>query len=1094
MQMLTSKLTVPALPPLFVPRPEVVAGLKVGLEARLTTVIAGPGYGKTMHLAWLAQQLTAPAAWLQVEDGDSDLPRFLLYLREAVFPTAGGAMPARWSSPETAIAEIATAARNRGSLVILLDDLHAASGPDVTQFVMQLARAAPPELHLFVSARPDLDLTLGRFRATRQLSEIRQANFRLNDAEASALLQHVAAHELAPAQVERAIALADGWATGLVLLGITLGRDPDFNLAMGGLPGEISNYLWEEAWTGLAPHEQQVLEFAAVAQYMTAELANGLFGAGDWDQVLERMHQGFGVLSGTTAGEFTLHPLWHRFLRDRMISQEGEAGLFAHCREAAAILSVQGRPYHAIRLYLEARAYQEAATLIAELAPAWMEPTHRLALAGALDDVPAQVLRELPWLALWAAQSGYVRGRLGDARFHAGEAARGFSRDGDLSGLVLAAALRCSLALMNGDIDTARILLDEGFAILAPGMDLLRARLLEQRWVLSRTDRPFDLDAQEQLLQEILHLYRTAPSPQTAKEAEVTDRMGVLAMERGHLNQAIALLQRSVALLGDLGVPAWESGFNLGAALSAACRFADALEIFVPMAQRSERPMRRLIGALNLLDIHITRDDPARAQDAARTALDLAGQLQTPHLAARARAELARLHRLQGEYGPAVTEAMEAVARAVNGHDRNFERDARRALAEAGLWSRSGSDGAPDLREVAPGTPEWARTAAVSGIYLLRSRNKKDREAGTDLLRQAVRELSQQSSFRSIVLRHWDLALTIAVVGLATGALPYACEEILAALENVPESVRERGINLPEPEARFLREAAAMLGDQGLATLEQLIPPHLRRQVQKAGSPPLRVRLLGRFDLRLNGEPLATKELNWRRALSLLLTLLVMPEGVSREQLLDWLWPDAGRKAGQNQLRVSLHHLRHLLEPDRPAGAPSAFLHSDAGKLMWIPDNTRVDVWDVQSGLQAAARALRRGDATAAALAYEKATARYRGDLVTDDCPWLEGTGEHLRRQMLQALSWLAEYYRYDRTDRTMHYLQRLLELEPGDEPAARDLMLLLARADRRAEAAQVYRQCRAYLEQELGIEVSPETTAVYREATRAPGVAVGGE
>ncbi len=1093
--LLPSKLAVPEPPPFFIPRSEVMAGLMAGLQGRITTLIAGSGYGKTMHLAWLVREASMSVAWLQLDEWDGSLTRFLTYLRQAVF--ASGPMKkqsARWVSPEEAVAEIALVARARGSLLLVIEDLHAPAGSDVAKFVVQLAQAAPPELHLFVSARPSLHLPLGRLRPTGQVHQIGQTDLRLNDAEAEALLHRAAGRSLPPAQTSRALALAGGWGAGLVLLGATIRRNPDWHLTRRELPGELSDYLREETWAALSREEQQLLEAAYLAKHMTIGLAQGMCGVGDWGPIMKRLHQGYGILDATTGGEYALSPLWEKFLQDRLLALGGEAGLQLRYREAAAVLKEQGRPFNAILLYLSARSFQEAAALISELAPVWMQVTSTFTLAEALDDLPGQVLKEYPWLALWAAQNAYARGRIEEARVYAGEASAGFARDHDRNGLVTAAALRCLHAIMTGEMVVARQLLDEGFAALEPGMDLLRARLLEQHWVLYRAEHPQEFETQERILHEALHLYRSAPLPQIEAEARLTDRLGFLALERGQLDQALLLLERSVNLLSQVGIPPWESGFNLGVALSTACRFAEARAIFEPMSQRSERPVRRLIGTLNLLDIHITLDDPIQAQEAARTSLELANQLKTPHLAARVRAELARFYRLQGEYGLAVTEARTAVAQAAKGADRTFERDARRALAEALLWSRSGSDGAPEYREVPPGTPEWTRTLAIAGIYRLRSRNRKDRDEGAELLRQALRDLTQQRSFRSFVLRHWDLALTLAVVSLAARVFPTASQEIITALEALPESVRQRGIHLPEPEARHLREAVNLVDDQGAALLEQLIPPHQRRQVQKAGSPPLRVRLLGRFDLRLNGEPLAAKELNWRRSMPLLLTLFVMPEGVKREALLDWLWPDASRSSGQNQLRVSLHHLRQLLEPERPAGAPSAFLISDAGTLSWIAENTRVDVWDVQNGLTMAARALRRGDAPAAALAYEKAVSRYRGALVTDGCPWLEGPREHLHRQMLQALSWLAEYHQYDRVDRAIAYLYRLLELDPGEERAVRHLITLLSQANRRGEVAQVYRRCQDYLEKELGVSVSPETMAVFREAAWGENQALDGK
>src|SRR6478609_3680393 len=89
---LTTKLYVPPPPPTVVPRPRLLARLNAGLHRKLTLIAAPAGFGKTTLVsAWLAT-CQRPAAWLSLDEGDSDPTRFLTYLVAAlqtIEPTIG---------------------------------------------------------------------------------------------------------------------------------------------------------------------------------------------------------------------------------------------------------------------------------------------------------------------------------------------------------------------------------------------------------------------------------------------------------------------------------------------------------------------------------------------------------------------------------------------------------------------------------------------------------------------------------------------------------------------------------------------------------------------------------------------------------------------------------------------------------------------------------------------------------------------------------------------------------------------------------------------------------------------------------------------
>lgn len=101
---------------------------------------------------------------------------------------------------------------------------------------------------------------------------------------------------------------------------------------------------------------------------------------------------------------------------------------------------------------------------------------------------------------------------------------------------------------------------------------------------------------------------------------------------------------------------------------------------------------------------------------------------------------------------------------------------------------------------------------------------------------------------------------------------------------------------------------------------------------------------------------------------------------------------------------------------------------------------------------------------------------------------WVLGQREHWRQIVLQALHTLAAHYTaQDKCAEAIRYTTRLLDLEPWQEQAHRQMMQLLARSGRREAALAQYETCRRVLAQELGIEPMPETNALV-ERIRAAG------
>ncbi|MCB0190209.1 MAG: hypothetical protein KDE31_38315, partial [Caldilineaceae bacterium] len=125
---------------------------------------------------------------------------------------------------------------------------------------------------------------------------------------------------------------------------------------------------------------------------------------------------------------------------------------------------------------------------------------------------------------------------------------------------------------------------------------------------------------------------------------------------------------------------------------------------------------------------------------------------------------------------------------------------------------------------------------------------------------------------------------------------------------------------------------------------------------------------------------------------------------------------------------------------------------------------------------------------------YQRAAATYHGPLLQgfylDDCAefeeWLLLTREQLQRRALATLRALTEYYaQLGDLAQALHYAQQRLALEPWLEDVHRQVMVWLAQSGQRSAALAQFERCRHALVEELSIEPSAETIALY-EAIRA--------
>lgn len=247
----------------------------------------------------------------------------------------------------------------------------------------------------------------------------------------------------------------------------------------------------------------------------------------------------------------------------------------------------------------------------------------------------------------------------------------------------------------------------------------------------------------------------------------------------------------------------------------------------------------------------------------------------------------------------------------------------------------------------------------------------------------------------------------------------------------------------------------------------------------------LEIRLLGRFEVRRDGEPIPDEAWRRRKTKTLLKVLLTDPGRLfTQEQLIDALFGGENIESARENLYGRVSQLRRALEPGLPRGADSIFIVREGqGYRFRAAPSTQVDTIEFTRELDRADNLVETSQWIRASEVFEAAIAWYRGDFLPEDRyePWAEETAERLGNRHLNALLALAECYaELGRLRQAIPLCQRLLAIEPHREAAARKLMEYQHRAGQRTEALKTYRAAERALREYLDVEPSTDTQALH--------------
>jgi DNA-binding SARP family transcriptional activator len=1006
-------------------RPRLLRSLAGRWEHRVTSLVGGPGLGKTTLLAQaIAENRLAPRGddvWIGVEEHDADADRLARVVATAMAgQTEDGdrAHRSAWDENGWDPAAVAGAVWHRAPIeaCIFFDDVHLVpAGSTAATWLSDLVAAMPANGHLVLASRMEPPVPLTRLGTQGGVLRLQEEDLRFSDEE----LQGFAVRRgLDPERLDD----TGGW-PAMAELASSVGQR---------LTGA---YLWEEILEPLGTVRRHVLAALSDLGGADDELISAAIGTPiDLADALD----GVPLIARGADGWHVAHGLWRS--APGIALHPGERDHIRRC--AVENLTQRGRHDEAFSLVQRAELWDAAPTVLrsACLAPDRLVPTH---LRRWLADSPEPVRASTPGRLAVGIYSNFTspagaHGPLEEAWARA-------TVEDDLEVEMAAIAHRAILAWWEQDLATATRVVPRVFELELTGHPLARAMGSIGRALLA------DLDGDD----------GTVVAELGGIEASVLDTVwevcagwlcGVAHLDLGDA----AATQQIVDRLTSLGNPTMQ-------------HMVDGLQ-------------RRAWWRQGLVD-EVMSDLPAVIADYERAATSYSRHLFFTVAAifsayvgdpATGRRYLDDALRSAPPSDDDRVSAIEATGTAALELAEGREVEAVATLRQAaGQW---GLDQGQDRRA-------WRQVLALSYVLLPETRKHWDSLALRGYLRIA-RELA--GAVVALRERQGDqrlLTLDVPSPGMVRAALPYPfAAELAVGLAAVGRSEGRVLLEALGPAGRAAVRAASTRAGSSEAkparALLAAVPAPPPRPTYLAVLGPLEVWRDG-----FHGEEVVDQHLR-RRRLHELVAFLVGHRRATRSAIIGALWPDLDERAAVNNLSVTLNHLLRVLEPWRDSGEPAYLLRLDGQTVQLVTGehlHLDVDSFDEHSTLAASAEA--DGTPSLALEHHLAVTDLYRDDLHADlpEAAWFALDREHYRARFVSAAV-RAGHLLLTRGDiePAEGLAHRALAVDEWAEEAFTVLVgAALARRDR-SGANRLLIRCFDALS-DLGVEPSPTTLQLHR-------------
>jgi len=1080
---LRTKLLPPRPAPELLSRPRLTERLLANLAQPVTLVTANAGSGKTTLVADFLRTHKRQFVWYQLDHTDADPFVFLGYVSFGIQQIVPGFGQAMFSYLQEAASELAQQPERAADvllnqvlervdqqLILVLDDYHhLGSDTPVHAFLDRLLAYLPDVLHVIIISREMPPLALARLRAQSPLSTIDRSDLLFTDEETQQLFRQTFDLELTPRQLAEYRERTHGWITALQLVRqvshrtATSSRDgqvqpPDLVDVLRQSERDIFDYFAEEVFAAEPEELQQLLVKISLLDRIELDTCTSLYKGMNCSRVLPnlvRRNVFITVAGDGRREEYRLHPLFQSFLRRRLRSEIGRAGVAAEHRRCSEYFLESQAWEPAVRHLIAAEEFDRAATVIAERAVEWISSGALGSLAALADAIPQNALGAHPRAIANRAEVARLRGEYEAAQSMLKRAATLLQLANDKEGEAETLHSLATLARREADYPLAFTYLDRAIE-LTDANSAIRTKCGNTRG-----------------------LCLVAMGEWTAAEREF--RSALQSAEERNDERYSRLIAH------NLGTPAGIRG-DFGEALRWLSRMLRSDLPASPLPQEA-------VAHLNMARCYIYRGDFEAAERHLDSALE---RCQLFNLVA-ARAETfetyGNLYRERGD-----------IERANEYYER-----ASRAYGEAGIsLARTELFEERALLSLQVGDLVPARVL-IDRLISARPPEKDERGYHTASLTRG-RILSMQGEFE---LAHQELSHALqyfhdnsfyyyeAQACMAVAMCELKLNRELQMLEHL-----RRAVDLAvryDYEYWLKRES---LKNPELFSAEdagELLPSDLREQLAGAQKPALKPTAVQVSEIALTTKPVTDLTINmlgpveiirdptrplapdaWptRRARDILCFITSRRHRrAPKDIIVDTFWGETDIEVVEKNFHPTVSHIRKALNSNQPL-KQNFLLYRDSDYHFNPEFSYRIDIEEFDRLMDEGEKARRSRNFEECVKAYEGAVALYRGEFMQGSYePWVEEQRTYYREQYLRLLEVLAGVaQKMGDWSKSMQLAQRILHEDQFRE----DIHCLVMRAHgalgNRGAVKEHYQGLRRLLKAELGVEPGPETRKLFQD------------
>jgi ATP/maltotriose-dependent transcriptional regulator MalT/DNA-binding SARP family transcriptional activator len=1099
-----SKITPPILYRVL-DRPRLLNLLEQNRDKKLIIILGQAAQGKSTLAASYAKASDVPTAWINLDREDSD-PVNLFYLMaqslQRTFERTDFSplfsCPMTIFGPRSEMPLYRDLSRSMFELVaapvrFILDGLdQLLPSADSFRFLQALIENLPKHIRVVLISReiPPQSFEFQQLKMKQEAFILTNEDLAFNQDEVKQFFKKTRNMSFSEEQLSRISLAAEGWIGGLILLSESLSRVPEESrqaYVLNHLPGdfkkEVFQYFDKEIFSAQTGAVQEFLLQSSSLDFIDPPLVKELFGTENVKEPLRGLvrrnlfvHSLYDEKKGWN---FRYHQLFKEFLRAKFESRTEEEERHRLFSRIGALYARKGDLESAVKYLLEAKAYSQAAALIAQLGTTLFWQGRMGDLSRWLQAFPEEFVQGNPWLLYWLALSRRFKG--GSERVISLQKAHAlFTGTGDQRGVLLSHAQLIAALIQTGShLVPVKPLIEEGERLLAssdfdayPYEKAIMSASVGMGHIFGEGD-----------IRRGIQAYQNAPL--------ISNQF----RDKGIQAYAFTYAALGLIFLGEFPVAdemlkkiekSRESDYHTefrAVSLMVQCILASSrgelakAQSLVEKLQESVEEHGYTYMYPWVLEITATlnfqREDFKAAEDVAYRYLNTARFLKNAFLTGKALRLLAELYLHQGlimEAKSVLDKAMDLFSeQAPSTYEINKVRFTR---ALACLHLKEYDDAEKGLFD------SLSYFSSVSGHNFLMEIHIATGLLHYDLRRRDEARQCLKTGFTIAEDWKYDYFITLPPVDVVKACVLTLKLNVEGAFEYASKILLKRYPSLAEAELKeLLKQPAPEIRTKALETLTTL---------HRSKVPGIRVETLGGFQVFRGAKALVDRE--WDRSQPRQLLKALIAHGgqrIPKDLLIDDFWPDEKIAAGERDFKITLHRLRRILEPDMDRDLGSAYIHLRDNLLSLDSELCQVDVNEFLTLMAEGDEREKAGDAKTALNLYAEAEARYKGDFLADDLypQWADTKREELKRKYIELLSKMASLHeKQGAFKKAVAYLKKVIEKDPLLEESYRSLMVLYSNMGMHNEALRTYEECKKILKSALQTEPDPMTTSLHKK------------